>query len=43
MSDNNENPEPIDIKTLIEQAPDLFCASEQFLAIEKNLEEALKS
>jgi hypothetical protein len=40
--DETANVEPIDIKTMIQQAPDLFTASEQFLLIEPYLEKALK-
>ena len=40
MSDNND--QPITITEMAQQAPDLFQASEQFLAIEKYLEKALK-
>jgi hypothetical protein len=40
--DETTNLEPIDIKTMIDLAPDLFMASEQFLLIEPYLEKALK-
>ena len=42
MSMNDDQARPITIFEMLRQAPDLFCASEQFLAIESNFEEALK-
>ena len=42
MSDTPEKPAPITIQQMVDLAPDLFCASNQFLLIERHLEKALK-